>query len=252
MNEIPMISKLSPKSFKNMGNMGVYAQIFSERPILETKKSLEKICVKADDFTGSNEDRGAFRPNIMDYTDRCPNKFIGRKGCVPDMIVFHNTGGRKISSAHHWFLNPKSQTSAHFLVGRDGEIRQYVSIADGAWCNGTSATPNAKHYYANAKSPVVKSRPKNANLYTVSVEFVGNSGETFTTRQKVAAVVLCDYIRNEIERIYGTRPPLNRLHIIPHCEVVPLTRPTCGKHLPIETVIRKLEVLEEARAPFCR
>ena len=76
---------------------------------------------------------------IKKYIDSCPNHFNGRKSNIPDVIVLHNTGGSNISSAHWWFLDKTSQTSAHFLVGLDGEIRQYVNLADGELLCGRRA-----------------------------------------------------------------------------------------------------------------
>lgn len=185
---------------------------------------------------------------IESYADKCPNRFNGRKGNIPDVIVFHNTGGKKISSAHHWFLNAESQTSAHFLVGLDGEVRQYVNLADGAWCNGTSSDRAAAHYYGNAESGVVRTRPQNANLYTVSAEFVGDVGSPLTKYQDRAAVELTDFVLTELERIYGFVFPLNSLHVISHGAVAPLTRRGCGDGIDIESVIRRVSRIREERA----
>ena len=178
---------------------------------------------------------------IKSYVEKCPNHFNGRKNNIPDVIVLHNTGGMKISSAHWWFLDKTSDTSAHFLVDRDGEIRQYVNLADGSYCNGTTSDKTKKHYYGNATNGVVKTRPQNANLYTITIEFVGNVGDPLTETQLETAVTLIKYIRKEIERIYNKTVPLNRLHIIGHYEVAPLTRSDCGKGIQIEDIIERLK-----------
>ena len=35
-----------------------------------------------------------------------------------------------------WFNNPLSEVSAHYGVGKDGEIHQYVKESEGAWATG--------------------------------------------------------------------------------------------------------------------
>lgn len=177
---------------------------------------------------------------IKKYIDSCPNHFNGRKSNIPDVIVLHNTGGSNISSAHWWFLDKTSQTSAHFLVGLDGEIRQYVNLADGSYCNGTTTDHTKKHYYGNATNGVIKTRSQNANLYTVSIECVGNVGDKLTSEQLEAVVFLIKYIRFEIKRIYLKDIPINRLHIIGHYEIVPLTRGYCGKNIQYDEILNTL------------
>ncbi len=186
---------------------------------------------------------------IKSYISQCPNHFNGRRSNVPDVIVLHNTGGTNISSAHWWFLDKTSQTSAHFLVGLDGEIRQYVNLADGSYCNGTTADKTAKHYYGNATNGVVKTRSQNANFYTVTIEFVGNVGDALNATQLQTAVELIKYIRNEVKRVYNKDIPVNRLHIIGHYEVAPLTRGYCGKGIQYDEILRQLKVVPVATKP---
>lgn len=166
-----------------------------------------------------------------------PHLFRNRKGHVPDMIVLHNTGGRKISSAHHWFLNPMSGVSAHFLVGLDGEIRQYVDLKDGAFCNGTSQNPLKSSYYGKAKSPLVASRSHNCNYYSVSVECVGNCGDSLTPSQLRAVSELIGYINGELKRLYGSEIPLDGEHVVRHCDVNPVSKASCGKNISVNALI---------------
>ena len=181
------------------------------------------------------------RVTVKKYINDCPNHFNGRKGHVPDMITLHNTGGMNISSAHWWFLDKTSQTSAHFLVGLDGELRQYVNLADGAYCNGTTVDKTKNHCYLNATNGIVKTRPVNANLYTVSIEFVGNVGDSLTEPQLEVAVKLIRHIQYEIRRLYLKDIPLNRLHIVGHYEIAPLTRGECGKGIQFDEILKRLD-----------
>ena len=175
-----------------------------------------------------------------------PNRFIGRKGNVPDVIVLHNTGGTGISSAHYWFLDPSSDVSAHFLVGLDGEVRQYVSLSDGAWCNGTSLDKSKASWHGNSKSPLVRSRKQNCNLYSISVEFVGRCGDALTEAQMTAATELIEYLQGEVFAIYGKRLPVDESHLLRHCDVNPKGKPTCGVNIQLDGI---LEALNKKRIP---
>ena len=44
-----------------------------------------------------------------------PNKYNGRNGWKPDMIVCHITEG-SYSGAVSWLCNPASEASAHFVI----------------------------------------------------------------------------------------------------------------------------------------
>lgn len=183
---------------------------------------------------------------IKDYTERCVNLFKNRidsstgKRYYPDMISLHNTGGMNISSAHWWFLDASSYTSAHFLVGLDGEVRQYVKISDGSYCNGTTSDSSKKHYFGNAINKIIQKRSFNANLYTTSIEFVGNVGDPLTERQLESAVELIDFIRIEVKRIYGKEIFIDRSHLIGHYEITPLTREYCGKNIQFDEILKRL------------
>ena len=183
---------------------------------------------------------------IKDYTGKCPNYFYKRysksKDCYfyPDIIVLHNTGGYNISSAHYWFLNEESQTSAHYLIGLDGEVRQYVRLTDGSYCNGTSSNPNSKAFYKTATNEIVKEREYNANFYTVSIEFVGDVGDRLTVQQLTAAVDLIEYINTQLEKLYGVTIPYDRKHIIGHYEINPKSRATCGVNIQFDEILKRL------------
>lgn len=179
--------------------------------------------------------------NIKNYAAQCPNHFKGRYGYKPDMIVLHNTGGLKISSAYYWFLDATSKTSAHFVVGLDGEIQQYVNLSDGSYCNGTTLDASLSYYYKNATNPLVQSRAYNANWYTVAIEFVGNVGDKLNATQLKAAVSLIKYIRQQVQQIYGTNIPLDRNHIVGHYTINPITRATCGVNIQYDAILTAIQ-----------
>ena len=56
-----------------------------------------------------------------------PNFERGRAGATPIAVVVHTTDGT-FDAAHGWFLRADSGISAHYLVGLDGRILQFVEV----------------------------------------------------------------------------------------------------------------------------
>jgi LysM repeat protein len=75
--------------------------------------------------------------NIMKKASR--NIWEGRPFGEPIAIVLHTAHG-SLEGMDHWFQDDESQHSAHFGVGLDGRIHQYVELKDRAWANGTIET----------------------------------------------------------------------------------------------------------------
>src|SRR4029453_18449137 len=59
----------------------------------------------------------------------------GRDGQPVKAVVLH-IGEGSLSAFFPTFNNPARKPSAHFTVGKKGEIEQYVSIGDTAYANG--------------------------------------------------------------------------------------------------------------------
>lgn len=172
-----------------------------------------------------------------------PNKFSGRKGWKPDLIVCHITEGY-YAGAVSWLCNPDSKASSHFVVSQKGEVTQLVPLEDGSWCNGTgvSSSSDSRHY-SKSTHPLVKSRKTNANYYTVTIEFEGFSknGGALTAVQTDTAVELIRHIKTEVKRIFGVDIQFNRQSIIGHYEINPITKPNCpGKNFPFNEIIARL------------
>jgi N-acetyl-anhydromuramyl-L-alanine amidase AmpD len=62
---------------------------------------------------------------------KSPNFWVGRKGYRPEAIVIHIMDGTLIGT-DSWFANHTSQVSAHYGIGKNGEIHQYVQENDTA------------------------------------------------------------------------------------------------------------------------
>lgn len=170
-----------------------------------------------------------------------PNKYNGRRGWKPDMIVCHITEG-SYNGAVSWLCNPKSQASAHYVVAKDGRVTQLVDLKDGAWCNGTSTKSSSKVYCGKSSLKAVRDRRTNANYYTVSIEHEGvwkeNKGK-LTEAQKAATIELIKHIRDEVKKIFGVEIPADRAHIVGHYEVSPITKPHCpGENFQFDEIIK--------------
>src|SRR5690242_680924 len=156
--------------------------------------------------------------------DNCKNYYPNRNGFMPLGICNHITAGTR-QSVYYWFNSPNNkQASSNFLVGRNGDIDQFVDIRHGAWTQGLSSKDGG---YSRAIAPIVKDRTGvNPNFYLVSIEFEGYTEghkdengnvivEEFgihgdiTEEQYLAGCWLHKYIQTEVERIYGKRFPLN-------------------------------------------
>ena len=170
-----------------------------------------------------------------------------RSGNIPIAIVNHITGG-SASSADSWFRSSGNKvSSAHFMVTKSGEIKQYVKIEDKAWANGLTSG------LENATSELVKEKYKdshNPNSYSVSIEHEGIDG-TLTDAQITASVWLHRYIRDYIEEKYGYKIPFNRKHVIGHFEIDKKRKAYCpGKNFPWERLMEELSNKDKLKINF--
>lgn len=85
----------------------------------------------------------------------------GARSAAPRVGVVHIMEGT-LSGTDAWFHNPASQVSAHFGIGKDGTVYQWVDTMAVAW-------------HAAA-----------ANGYSVGVEHEGNTGDVLTPAQLAA------------------------------------------------------------------
>lgn len=82
-------------------------------------------------------------------------------GCAPRYLVLHIMQGT-LTGTDSWFRNPAAQVSAHFGVGKNGTILQWVDTADTAW------------------------HAADANPVAIGVEHEGNAGDSLTSAQIAA------------------------------------------------------------------
>jgi N-acetylmuramoyl-L-alanine amidase-like protein len=82
-------------------------------------------------------------------------------GCAPRYLVLHIMQGT-LTGTDSWFRNPAAQVSAHFGVGKDGTLIQWVDTGDTAW------------------------HAANANSVAIGVEHEGNAGDSLSPAQIAA------------------------------------------------------------------
>src|ERR671917_2554139 len=109
-----------------------------------------------------------------------------------DLIVIHVAQG-SYSGAINWFQDPRANSSAHYVVGRSGEVAQCVHNADIAW--------HAGHWRTNTKSIGIE-----------HAGFVGNPN-SFTRRMYRSSARLSAYLSRRFNI------PVDRRYIIGHNQV---------------------------------
>ncbi len=140
---------------------------------------------------------------------KSPNFWAGRKGYRPEGVVIHIMDGTLVGT-DSWFANPASQVSAHYGVGRTGEVHQYVKEEDTAWHAGRVDAPVWKLIKPNI----------NPNLYTVGIEHEGKPDDVWTDAMKQSSAEL---VREICQR---WQIPIDRNHIVGHFEIFS-KKPNC-------------------------
>lgn len=129
-----------------------------------------------------------------------PNFWKGHRKRIA--VVLHTSGGT-LKSMDSWFSNKDSQVSAHYGIGLNGEIHQYVQEKDSSWAVGVIIKPTWK----------ILIKGINPNLDTISVEHAIYKTNPWTEKMKESSARLTRAIckRNKI--------PITRENIISHYEI---------------------------------
>lgn len=140
--------------------------------------------------------------SIQKIWKKSPNFWSGRKGYKPELIVIHIMDGTLVGT-DAWFANSAAQVSAHYGIGKNGEVHQYVKEEDAAWHAGRVDAPSAKLVKSNV----------NPNLYTIGIEHEGKAEDVWTEAMKQSSAGL---IREICDR---WQIPIDRRHIVGHYEI---------------------------------
>jgi len=116
-------------------------------------------------------------------------------------------------------------SSVHFAVAKDGRVAQLVAIDNAAWGNGRVQHPTW---------PLLT--PTNPNLYTVSIEHEGFTGDPWPIAQVDASIELTRWVCD----VAGIDPSANT--IIGHYRIDGVSRANCpGTGWPIDTILYQLQ-----------
>lgn len=112
----------------------------------------------------------------------------GRGGFLPIAIVEHMMQGT-LEETWRYFNGTAEDAgliSAHYGVGRDGRVWQFVADENTAWANGLLQSPDTTIPWLKE----VYEEQVNCNLVTLAVQYEGFSGEPLTEVQYEAALAL--------------------------------------------------------------
>lgn len=123
-------------------------------------------------------------------------------GYQPTAIVIHRTGG-SLQGLKNRFADPTSSLSAHYAVGLDGRVEQYVAETDTAFHAGVVMNPS----WSGVRDRV------NPNFYTIGIEHEGLANDPWPDAQLVASAALVGEV--------GARwsIPIDANHIVPHSAI---------------------------------
>lgn len=151
-------------------------------------------------------------------------------GWRPQAIVIHVMDG-SLTGTDAWFNDPASGVSAHYGIGKDGTVHQYVKETDTAFHAGTVSKPTWPGIRKDAQGRFI-----NPNFYTIGIEHAGwgDKDDRWPATQQDASVTLVSAIAAR----WGIAP--NALHVIPHRQIRS-TKPNCpGKGLDFAAYLERL------------
>lgn len=163
--------------------------------------------------------------------------FEDRHGQAVAAIVQHRMGRdasgnlATMGGTQSWFENKASKVSAHFGVGFDGQIWQWVMLSKSAWANGIIEKPDASLPWL-AECVEKKLNP---NWRTISIEFEGDSDTIMPEKQYQAGLALNRWL------LAVMALPANSRTIVRHSQITGLQRMNCpGNAFPMVRLLKDL------------
>lgn len=145
-----------------------------------------------------------------------PNHWAGRPYGPPIALVLHTEGGTE-AGTRAWFGRAVSQVSAHFGVGLDSGIDQFVQLGDRAWANGVLEAGNRWGEVYHGAWDGIEENPNNW-VVSVETEDRGDADQPVTDRQYLDTHAAC-------RLALATYPSIAWL--LGHSVVSPHSRPNC-------------------------
>jgi N-acetylmuramoyl-L-alanine amidase len=140
-------------------------------------------------------------------------------------IVIHLMDGTLVGT-DAWFSDPRAKVSAHYGIGRNGEIHQYVLEQNRAYHAGR-VNPEPPVL------PILAAHPgRNPNGYLLGIEHEGTVDDDWPEAQVQASAELVADICTR----YGLA--IDRDHIVKHHEIYAL-KPCPGPKCPMDEIIAR-------------
>jgi glycosyltransferase involved in cell wall biosynthesis len=157
-----------------------------------------------------------------------PHRIAGRGGEKPLAVVVHTADG-SFHGTLAWFADPASGVSAHYLIGLDGRLAQFVDEEDTARHAGNVLRPTARLAERLGSDP---------NPLTIGIEFE-DGGDPLGVERPDAQYARGATLIAELAARWGI--PLDRDHVIGHREL--FADKECPGNLDVE------RLLAQARQP---
>jgi hypothetical protein len=140
-----------------------------EMKAIESRDPIFKPVHRAiDNQSISRPKRAIEKPAIKSFIES-PNT-SSRNGASINMIVLHSTAAATVEGTIAWFLDRKSQVSAHYVVDKNGDIFQMVSDDRSAW------------------------HAKAINSRSIGIEHVATASDRLTDAQSMASAQLVRWL----------------------------------------------------------
>ncbi len=159
----------------------INAALLRSQPSLNSSDSN---CCEADD-----QDSVVVKPAVDRFESTTHQS--SRNGEDIDHIIIHYTTSRNINGTINHFKHGSPRVSAHYIIGRDGELVQMVSDSDRAWHAGNSQM--------NARS--------------IGIEHVAAPGDRITSAQADISIHLLGWLMQEYDVPKG--------NVVPHVCIKP-------------------------------
>jgi len=141
-----------------------------------------------------------------------PNFSPGRKSYKPEAIVIHIMQGT-LYGTDSWFQSTISKTSAHYGIGKFGEVHQYVNEKDAAYHAGRVNAPTWELIKQTENGLYIS-----PDYYTIGIEHEGDVNTEWTDEMYNASSSLIRAISLRWDI------PIDRKHIIGHHEIYSLKK----------------------------
>jgi hypothetical protein len=131
-----------------------------------------------------------------------------------------------LAACDSWFQNPAAQASANYGIGSDGTIHCYVDPfalhPNWAWANGVLNNPDATVQELKRQGSALYGNVS-PNVYTVSVEHAGFTGDPVPNAEFAASTWLSAYLCQS----FGIKADRSWNGILGHYQFDAVNRPAC-------------------------